>query len=107
MLGLVASYSLKLTWGPVCWDINAIYSFAKLCVPTGTRANHAAVASFSSCQHRHSIIAVKKFSDLSLASLGSAELLHLTYGQAGDPVTGIGLLISTYYAEGPIAGTGC
>ena len=91
----------------------AIYSFAKLWVPTGTRANHAAVAGFSSYQHHHRIIGVQKFSDLSLASLGSAELLHLiakwmnlevcihillleACGQAGDPITGIGLLISTY-----------
>ena len=46
MLGLVASYRLKLTWGSVCWDMFAIYSFAKQWVPTGTRANHVAVASF-------------------------------------------------------------
>ena len=37
LLGQVASYSLFQTWGSRCWDRFAIYSFAKLWVPTGTR----------------------------------------------------------------------
>ena len=77
LLGQVACYSLILSWGSRCWDRFAIYSFAKLWVPAGTRANHAAVGRFASCQHHHCIIGVKKFSDLSLASLGSIEVFHI------------------------------
>ena len=51
MLEQVASYSLFLSWGSRCWDRFAIYSFAKLWVPTGIRANHAAVGRIASCQH--------------------------------------------------------
>ena len=102
----------------------AFYSFGKLWGPTGSRANHAAVAGFSSCQHHHCIIGVMKFSGFSLASSGSAEVFHLiakrmnlevcipilllaAYGQAGDPITGICLLFLAYQAEGPLAGTCC
>ena len=49
--GQVASYSLFLSWGSRCWNKFAIYSFAKLWVPAGTRANHAAVGGIASCQH--------------------------------------------------------
>ena len=113
LLGLVASYSLNLSWRSCCWDMFAIYSFAKLWSSTGSRANHATVEGFSFCQRHHCIIGVKKFSGLSLASPGSAEVFHLiakwmdlevcihilllaAYGQAGDHITGIRLPFSDY-----------
>ena len=52
LLGQVASYNLFLIWGSRCWDRFAIYSFAKLWVPAGTGAYHAAVGRIASCQHR-------------------------------------------------------
>ena len=66
LLGQIACYSLILSWGSHCWDRSAIYSFAKRWVPAGTRANHAAVGRFASCQHHHFIIGVLRSFQISL-----------------------------------------
>ena len=67
-----------------------------------------------SCTHHHCIIGVEKFLQIFLASLGSTRIFHIVstwmnhevcihilllvaYGQAGDPITGAGLLFTAYY----------
>ena len=47
MLGQAASCSLILSEESYCQDRFAIYSFAKLWVSAGTRANHAAIGRLS------------------------------------------------------------
>ena len=79
MQGLIARYSLKLTWGPCLLGYVCYFTALLSCgFQTGTRANLVAVASFlflpASSQHNWSS---EVFSDLSLASLGSTEFLHL------------------------------
>ena len=59
LLGLIASYILKLTWGPCLLGYVCYFTALLSCgFQAGTKANLVAVASFSSCQHHHSIIGV-------------------------------------------------
>ena len=51
---------------PLLGQVFAIYSFPKLWVTSGTRANHAAVGRFTFRQHHHCITESGKFSDPSL-----------------------------------------
>ena len=66
--------------------------------PAGTRANHAAVGRFASCQHHHCIVGVKMFSDLSLASLGSTEVFHIVTKWMAYEV-GIHMLLLTAFVK--------